>query len=136
MVWRSATNEQPRVASAPPTGDRQLVTSARMPTVPAGMVDVPGGQFMMGRDDGDEYERPAHNVTVQPFFIDQYEVTNEDYAKFVKATNHRAPSNWMNGNYSTGLARRPVTDVTWDGTSLRISVGWPGRRPIASFVFP
>jgi hypothetical protein len=29
-----------------------------------------------------------------------------------------------------------VTDVTWDGTSLRISVGWPGRTPIASFVFP
>ncbi len=29
-----------------------------------------------------------------------------------------------------------VTDVTWDGTSLRISVGWPRRKPIASFVFP
>jgi hypothetical protein len=29
-----------------------------------------------------------------------------------------------------------VTDVTWDGTSLHISFGWPGRRRIASFVFP
>jgi hypothetical protein len=29
-----------------------------------------------------------------------------------------------------------VTDVTWDGTSLRVSLGWPARRPIASFVFP
>jgi hypothetical protein len=29
-----------------------------------------------------------------------------------------------------------VTDVTWDGTSLCISVGWPGRKPIGSFVFP
>jgi hypothetical protein len=29
-----------------------------------------------------------------------------------------------------------LTDVTWDGTSLRISFGWPGRRRIASFVFP
>jgi hypothetical protein len=29
-----------------------------------------------------------------------------------------------------------VTDVTWDGTSLRISIGWPGRKPIASLVFP
>jgi hypothetical protein len=29
-----------------------------------------------------------------------------------------------------------VTDVTWDGTSLRISFGWPKRKPIASFVFP
>lgn len=29
-----------------------------------------------------------------------------------------------------------VTDVTWDGTSLHISFGWPGRRPLVSFVFP
>jgi hypothetical protein len=29
-----------------------------------------------------------------------------------------------------------VTDVTWDGTSLRISFGWPGRKPLASFVIP
>ena len=29
-----------------------------------------------------------------------------------------------------------VTDVTWDGKSLHISVGWPGRTPVASFVFP
>jgi len=29
-----------------------------------------------------------------------------------------------------------MTDVTWDGTSLRISIGWPRRKPLASFVFP
>jgi hypothetical protein len=29
-----------------------------------------------------------------------------------------------------------VTDVTWDGTSLHVSFGWPRRKPIASFVFP
>jgi hypothetical protein len=29
-----------------------------------------------------------------------------------------------------------VTDVMWDGTALRISFGWPGRKPIASFLFP
>ena len=29
-----------------------------------------------------------------------------------------------------------LTDVTWDGTSLRISVGWPGRRRIVQIVFP
>ena len=29
-----------------------------------------------------------------------------------------------------------VTDVTWDDTSLHISIGWPGRRRLAHFVFP
>src|SRR5262249_38667354 len=34
---------------------------------PSGMVYVPGGQFMMGRNDADELKRPAHKVTVNPF---------------------------------------------------------------------
>jgi hypothetical protein len=29
-----------------------------------------------------------------------------------------------------------LTDVTWDGTSLRISFGLPGRRRIIQLVFP
>jgi hypothetical protein len=35
---------------------------------------------------------------------------------------------------SIALVVVAVTDVTSDGTSLRISIGWSGRRPIASFV--
>jgi hypothetical protein len=34
------------------------------------------------------------------------------------------------------LAVIVFTDVTWDGTSLRLSFGWPRRRPIVSFDFP
>jgi hypothetical protein len=29
-----------------------------------------------------------------------------------------------------------VTDVTWDGTSLHVSFGWPGRKRLVQFVFP
>jgi len=29
-----------------------------------------------------------------------------------------------------------LTDVTWDGKSLRISIGVPGRRRIIQLVFP
>jgi formylglycine-generating enzyme required for sulfatase activity/serine/threonine protein kinase len=93
---------------------------------PAGMVYVPGGTFMMGRDDGDEYERPAHEVTVRPFFIDIYEVTNEEYAKFVKATNHKVPQTWTNGTYGSGDARKPVTGVTWDDANDYAR--WSGKR--------
>ena len=84
---------------------------------PAGMVYVPGGTFKMGRDENDgsdEAERPAHQVTVKPFFIDTYELTNEDYEKFVKATNHRSPATWKDGSSPSGAARKPVTGVTWD----------------------
>ena len=29
-----------------------------------------------------------------------------------------------------------VTDVTWDDTSLHISIGWPGRKRLVHLVFP
>lgn len=112
-----------------PTQASQPASEAGKPTPPTGMVYVPGGDFMMGRDEkdgGDEYERPAHKVTVKPFFIDQYDVTNEDYAKFVKATGYRVPSNWVNGSYSVDTARKPVTGVTWDDATAYAK--WAGKR--------
>ncbi len=55
---------------------------------PGEMVLIPGGTFTMGRDDGPENEKPAHEVTLAPFLIDKTEVTNAQYAAFVKATNY------------------------------------------------
>lgn len=63
----------------------------------APMVAVQAGVFPMGvphgdRDGGrDEY--PRHDVFVDTFFIDKFEVTNGRYLGFVKATGHRVPQN-------------------------------------------
>jgi formylglycine-generating enzyme required for sulfatase activity len=86
------------------------------PKPPEGMVYVDGGTFTMGRDDvKDVYQKPSHKVTVNAFFIDQYEVSNEDYAKFVKATHHPAPPNWVwyDGINPPSEPLLPVTGVTW-----------------------
>lgn len=66
-----------------------------------GMVLLPGGTFKMGNDqvfeaivEGKTVEKkfpeesPAHTVTVQPFWIDETEVTNAQFAAFIKATNY------------------------------------------------
>ena len=45
------------------------------PQVAGAMVALPGGAFAMGAKDGDEDERPVHDVTVAPFSIDTTEVT-------------------------------------------------------------
>jgi formylglycine-generating enzyme required for sulfatase activity len=82
------------------------------PTAPVGMVYVPGGEFTMGNDTGDEYERPAHRVTVKPFFIDVNEVTCEQYSEFVKATGHKLPVGWKL-TFPQGAGRQPVTGVDW-----------------------
>ena len=55
-----------------------------------GMVWIPGGEFTMGTDDEESYEaeRPAHRVRVDGFWMDETEVTNEQYKKFVDATGY------------------------------------------------
>ena len=56
-----------------------------------GMVRIPRGEFLMGDNAGDDDARPAHPVTLDAYDIGAYEVTNEEYARFVKATGHRSP---------------------------------------------
>jgi formylglycine-generating enzyme required for sulfatase activity len=96
-----------------------------LPTHP-GMIYVAGGEFTMGSDTGDEYERPAHKVKVASFYIDVNEVTCEDYLKFVKEKGHRLPLSWTNGSYPPGAAKQPVTGVDWyDATAY---AEWLGKR--------
>ncbi len=80
---------------------------------PEGMVQIPGGVFRMGLDDGDAYEAPAHEVTIASFFMDRTEVTNAQYAAFLKATNHRAPPDWKSGLPPAGTEKFPVVNVSW-----------------------
>ena len=80
---------------------------------PEGMVFVPGGTFKMGRDDGDEFESPAHEVTVKPFYIDQTELTNEAYQRFIQATGRQAPTHWVKGLIPEGHEKFPVVNVSW-----------------------
>jgi sulfatase modifying factor 1 len=54
--------------------------------VPYGMVYIPGGSFMMGQTDQDvTFAQTAQpkQVTQPPFFMDQTEITNSEYKKFV-----------------------------------------------------
>jgi formylglycine-generating enzyme required for sulfatase activity len=55
-------------------------------------VRIPAGQFVMGSNDGDEDERPAHGVLVDAFEVSAHAVTCEQYAEFVRATGHPVPA--------------------------------------------
>jgi formylglycine-generating enzyme required for sulfatase activity len=56
---------------------------------PAGMLWIPGGQFWMGAaEDYMADARPWHRVYVDGYWMDQTEVTNEQFARFVKATGY------------------------------------------------
>lgn len=57
-----------------------------------GMLLLPGGSFLMGTDDRagypDDGEGPVRKVTVKPFWIDPYAVSNARFAAFVDATGY------------------------------------------------
>lgn len=65
---------------------------------PAGMVWIPGGEFSMGANDPPDMDdvgmkatrdaRPIHRVYVDGFFMDATDVTNAQYAAFVRATGY------------------------------------------------
>jgi len=53
------------------------------------MVWVEGGSFMMGSNDGEEDEKPVHEVTLKGFYMGKYEVTRGQFRKFIEATNYQ-----------------------------------------------
>ncbi len=86
----------------PPDGSKESAASEKPPPIittlpsnikaPEGMVWIPGGEFMQGAIPGDQFamshEKPAHKVAVDGFFMDVHEVTNAQFAKFVKETGY------------------------------------------------
>lgn len=65
-------------------------TATTQKTSYVGMIQIPGGTFAMGGDNSqarpDEY--PKHTVRVDGFWMDATEVTNAQFAQFVKATGY------------------------------------------------
>jgi sulfatase modifying factor 1 len=49
---------------------------------------IPGGTFLMGSNHHYSEEAPAHKATVEGFWIDQYAITNYQFARFVEATGY------------------------------------------------
>lgn len=133
--WKAEGNQVTANQNATPVGtsatgpqETQSPTGGA-PQPPVGMVYVPGGDFTMGRDKAagaDEYEWPAHEVTIEPFFMDIYEVTRGDYKKCVDANQCPQPQGWTDGSYPQGTAHQPVTGVDWNAASAYAE--WRSKR--------
>ncbi len=80
------------------------VAPVSVASTPSGltMVAIPAGQFEMGSAAGGEPDETAHRVSISPFLMDQYEVTQESYEKLLG----RNPSRWT-------APKNPVEQVRW-----------------------
>lgn len=82
-----------------------------------GMVEVPSGSYPISTNT---------NVEVAEFWIDRYEITNSDYAKFIEDTQNDPPKYWADGQIPAGLRNHPVSQITWDQAEEYCS--WAEKR--------
>ncbi|MDZ4769485.1 MAG: SUMF1/EgtB/PvdO family nonheme iron enzyme [Chloroflexota bacterium] len=73
------------------------------------MMLVPVGCFMLGSEQGAEYERPVNEQCfTEPFWIDRTKVTNAEYRRFIDAGGYADPDHWT----ADGLRWRTSTVTT------------------------
>ena len=88
------------------------------------MVYIPGGTFMMGSPENEEErlddEGPQHNVTVSPFFMGKYPVTQGQWRAIASQTNLKVkldlnpePSEFTESYQDIDRWQRPVERVKW-----------------------
>ena len=75
------------------------------------MIAVKGGTFQMGSDDGYEWEKPVHQVTLSDYYIGETEVTQELWTAVMGS----------NPPKFTGNMQRPVEMVSWNDCQTFIS---------------
>lgn len=118
-----------------------LLSSCQEAQLEVPMVEVPAGKFIMGSDGVDtlnkakefgarkpwyEDEQPMRTMELKAFKIDKYEVTNEQYARFVRETKRKVPDHWTEGTVPKDKADHPVIYVNWQDADEFCK--WAGKR--------
>jgi formylglycine-generating enzyme len=125
---------KPQGKAHPPTNGTPTPKARALPKLPAAiigkdgapMVLVPAGEFTMGSEQGDDDEQPVHRVGLDSFYLDTFEVTNGQFAKFVSAIQSEPPWGFADQETPVVHADRPVRWVNWlEATGYCL---WVGKR--------
>ena len=105
-------------------------------SVPEGMISIPKGYFIMGANGHGDDEAPEHKVYLDAFFIDKYEVSAAEYAKFLNDVktykefykDHKFGMLVLEKNFRPrrGLESYPINSVTWFGAAAFCK--WKNKR--------
>jgi formylglycine-generating enzyme required for sulfatase activity len=88
------------------------------------MALVPAGEFTMGSNMADD-EKPVHHLYLNAFYMDKYEVTVGQYAKYLEVTDMDEPPDWSIMNHPQHQ-KRPVVNVDWEDAVKFCK--WAGKR--------
>lgn len=128
------TRPKPTPPVAGPTNPPTNPTNHLSGSTKADLLEIPGGTFQMGRNDGPPQERPEHSVTVPKFFMDRTEVTNAEYAEFVRDMGYEAPSHWVKGQPLPGQEQWPVVNVS--PKDAEAFAAWRSKRDGVTYRLP
>ena len=127
-------------AQAPEPAVTEAPAAPELPAVeaPENMVYIPAGEFQMGCDPQHNGgfsciadELPLHSVNLDGYFIDQFEVTNVQYAECIAADGCEFPSRTNSETRESyfeapEFANYPVIFVTWEDANAYCT--WAGKR--------
>jgi formylglycine-generating enzyme required for sulfatase activity len=86
---------------------------------PSQQVKIPAGSFMMGSEDSYWSQKPVHEVSLDKFHMDKYEVTNEKYVTFLSCVvelsldTRQFPRNLKLDSYLKSHLLLPVVNISW-----------------------
>jgi iron(II)-dependent oxidoreductase len=126
-------------AEAAPPPQAQRGDTWTNPKDHAKMVFIPAGEFVMGttpaqveellrgfpdwKREGFANEQPAHVVYLDAYWIDKTEVTNAQFARFVRETGYKAEGGWQEED---GKEQHPAVKVSWNDAVAYAQ--WAGKR--------
>jgi formylglycine-generating enzyme required for sulfatase activity len=87
----------------------------------AELVLVPGGDFLLGNEEGAEDEKPLRRIQVAAFLVDRHEVTVAQYRRYCQKSGRNLPP-----QPAGSTDRHPVVSVTWFDAEAYAK--WAGRR--------
>lgn len=126
-------------------------TTSQENSSPPDMVKIPKGTFVMGFNDGEFNERPEHEVYLNTYYVDKYEVSAQKFSEFLNSQGNPEDKYFSHDQYSTiigvsytdgnavenkknpekyiprkGFEKYPANNVSWFGADAYCR--WTGKR--------
>lgn len=117
-----------------PVETKEQVTPTPPDDFKPDLVEMPGGTYKMGNNNGRENEKPEHIVTVKTFLMDKTEVTNAEYHKFTTETGYTAPAHFVNGKPLPGKEMYPVNFISFKDAEAFAQ--WRSKRDGVEYRLP